>query len=183
MRCWLLVLTLLLGLVTGVAPAAAHEAVPYQERIMAGPYPVDVWVSDWPIAAERSVDLTFTSEGGITDKTARIRMIMPDGSDYFESPLPRHPRNRSVWGLDLIALPEAGPWRIELTVDGAEGIGTGMFGPMALLEQPGPPPTLSWLLGVLPPLILLGGLFAIVWRRFPASARSRAWSWQPDATA
>lgn len=86
------------------------------------------------------------------------------------------------WGLGLIALPEAGPWRIEVSIDGPAGVGTGSFGPMTLLEQPGPPPMLSWLLGVLPPLLLLGGLFGIVWRRFPVPARRRAWSWEADAT-
>ncbi len=178
MRRLVIFLSLTIGLIAVATPAAAHEAVPYQERIMVGPYPVEVWVSDWPIAAERSIDFTFNPAGGIADKTARIQMIMPDGNEYFTSPLPRHPRNRSVWGLDLIALPEPGPWMIELTINGPAGSGTGSFGPMTLLPQPGPPPLLSWVLGVLPPLVLLGSLFVIAWRRFPASSRRLAWSWQ-----
>jgi hypothetical protein len=171
----------LLLLFTGLAvgpTASAHEAVPYQEQIMVGPYPVDVWVSDWPIAAERSIDFTFTPEGGIEGKSGTVTMIQPDGEVYFEMPLPRHPRNREVWGLDLLALPVPGPWTIELTIEGPEGSGAGAFGPMTLLEQPGPPPLLSWLVGILPPILFLAGLLIVSLRRFPAASRRLAWSWQ-----
>lgn len=178
MRRFILLLSLLLIVPFTATPASGHEAIPYQERIMVGPYPVDVWVSDWPIAAERSVDFTFSPEGGIADKTAEIRFVMPGGEEYFAMPMPRHPRNRSVWGLDLIALPEPGSWLIELTIDGPAGSGSGSFGPMELLEQPGPPPVLSWLLGVVPPLAFLGWLLTVAWRRFPVSARRLAWSWR-----
>jgi hypothetical protein len=182
MRRLIFALIVLASLVS-TTPATAHEAVPYQERIQVGPYPVDVWVSDWPIAAQRSVDFTFTPEGGIADKSARIRLIQPDGSEYFDIPLPRHPRNRAVWGLDLIALPEPGLWTIELTIDGPAGAGTGTFGPMDLLEQQGPPPGLSWLIGVLPPLLFLGFLVVLAWRRFPVASRRLAWSWQGEQAA
>lgn len=171
------VVGLLLTLAGVAAPAAAHEAVPYQERIMVGPYPVEVWVSDWPIAAERSVDFTLNPDGGIQGKSGTIAFIMPSGETYFDTPLPRHPRNRAVWGIDLIALPEPGPWRIELTIDGPEGAGSGEFGPMTLIAQPGPPPLLSWALGVLPPLLFLGWLLGSSFRRVPISSRRLAWSW------
>jgi hypothetical protein len=161
--------------------AVAHEAIPYQEEIMVGPYPMVVWVSDWPIAAERSVDFTFSPEGGIADKTAEFRLIMPDGEVYRDRPLPRHPRNRSVWGIDLIALPTEGPWLLELTVSGPEGTGHGTFGPMHLIKAPGPPPAVSWAIGLLPPLLLLTGLAVAAWRRFPPSTRRLAWSWRDDA--
>jgi hypothetical protein len=169
---------LLTSLGTTATAARAHEAVPYQEEIMVGPYPMVVWVSDWPIAAERSVDFTFTPEGGIGDKSGEFRLIMPDGEVYIERPLPRHPRNRNVWGIDLIALPTEGPWTIELTVSGPEGVGHGIFGPMNLIEAPGPPPALSWAIGVLPPLLLLTGLGVAAWRRFPSATRRLAWSWR-----
>jgi hypothetical protein len=177
MRHFVLFASLVVAVTMGAGPASGHEAVPYAERILVGPYPVEVWVSAWPIAAQRSVDFTFSPEGGIADKSARIRLIRPDGEEYFAIPLPRHPRNRAVWGLDLIALPEPGPWTIELTIAGPAGSGSGWFGPMTLLEQPGPPPTLSWLLGVVPPLLFLGWLVGLAWRRFPAAARRLAWSW------
>lgn len=173
---------LILSLGTTAPAAVAHEAIPYQEEIMMGPYPMEVWVSDWPIAAERSVDFTFNPEGGIADKSAEIRFLMPDGEVYFDRPLPRHPRNRSVWGIDLIALPVEGPWLIELTVTGPEGTGHGTFGPMNLIEAPGPPPALSWAIGLAPPLLLLTGLGVAAWRRFPPGTRRLAWSWRSDAT-
>ncbi|MDQ3411854.1 MAG: hypothetical protein M3509_07010 [Chloroflexota bacterium] len=173
----LLLGSLLLTIAMATSPAKAHEAVPYQERIVIGPYPVEVWVSDWPIAAERSVDFTFNPAGGIQDKTGTISFIQPDGDLYFEAPLPRHPRNRAVWGIDLIALPAPGPWTIQLTIDGPDGAGSGAFGPMNLTEQPGPPPVVSWIAGVLPPLLFLAWLLVSSLRRFPAASRRLAWSW------
>lgn len=177
-----IVLGIVLFSLSVTAPAAsAHQAVPHQESIMVGPYPMVVWISDWPIAAERSVDFTFNPEGGIADKSATFRLIMPDGEVYRDRPLPRHPRNRSVWGIDLIALPVEGPWVLELTVTGPEGTGHATF-PMELIEAPGPPPLVSWTIGVVPPLLLLIGLSVAAWRRFPPGTRRLAWTWRDDVT-
>lgn len=172
-------LLVVLGLGPWHAPsAAAHEGTPYQETIMVGPYSVDVWVSSWPVAAERSVDFTFTPIGGIADKSGTIEFTQPDGESYFGAqPLPRHPRNRAVWGIDLIALPAPGDWSIQLTIDGPAGPGVGTFGPFTLLPQPGPPPLFSWALGVLPPVLLLATLFVLAWRSLARSRRRLAWSW------
>lgn len=180
LRPFTLLVIVLISLASTAPAAIAHQAVPHQEKITVGPYPMDVWISDWPIAAERSVDFTFNPEGGIADKSATYRLIMPDGEVYMDRPLPRHPRNRSVWGIDLIALPAEGPWVLELTVTGPEGTGHATF-PMELIEAPGPPPIVSWTIGLVPPLLLLIGLGVAAWRRFPAGTRRLAWSWQDDA--
>lgn len=175
----LLILTVGLISLGVTAPAAvAHTPIPHQEEIMVGPYPMEVWVSDWPVAAERSVDFTFNPEGGIADKTATYRLVMPDGDSYGERPMPRHPRNRSVWGIDLIALPDEGPWHFELTVNGPDGTGHGIFGPFTVIEAPGPPAAVSWTVGLVPPLLLLTGLGVAAWRRFPPETRRLAWQWQ-----
>ena len=175
-RCLLVVM-----LLVALAPsAAADEGTPYQETIMVGPYPVDVWVSSWPIAAERSIDVTFLPAGGIADKSGTIEFIQPDGESFRgERALPRHPRNRDLWGIDLIALPSPGDWTIALTITGPNGTGSGTFGPFTLLEQPGPSPLFSWTIGVLPPVLLLAGLMFAAWRVVPRGTRRLAWSWEP----
>ena len=140
-----------------VAPAAAraHVSDPHHETIQAGPYAVVVGFSEWPMLAERSLDITFEPEGGIADKSATIRITDAAG-DWFEvGALGRHPRQRELWGLDLIALPTAGEWSIELTVTGPEGTGSGTLTGIPVGERPGPPPAPMWLIAALPLLFLL----------------------------
>lgn len=111
--------------------------------------------SEWPVLAERSIDITFEPEGGIEGKSASIRLTGPDGDLFVVGPLGRHPRQRSLWGLDLIALPSSGDWTIELTVDGPLGSGTGTLAGIAVGERPGPPPLPLWLVATLPLVFLL----------------------------
>src|SRR4051794_32381211 len=99
--------------------------------------------------------LTFEPEGGIADKTATIRITDPHGDWYEVGPLGRHPRQRTLWGLDLISLPEPGSWTIELTVNGMEGVGTGTLSGVMVGPRPGPPPTPMWLIAALPLVFLL----------------------------
>ena len=63
--------------------------------------------------------------------------------------LSRHPRNRDVWGLDVESLNSSGTWTLRFTIDGPQGEGTGDL-TIDVLEQPGPPLTLSWLVGLIP---------------------------------
>lgn len=42
--------------------------------------PVLVGFSEWPIRAERSLDITFDPQGGIEGKSAAIRITDPQGS-------------------------------------------------------------------------------------------------------
>jgi hypothetical protein len=137
------------------APALAHPSDPHHETIQAGPYEVTVGFSEWPIRAERSLDITFEPEGGIADKTATIRITDPQGDWYEVGPLGRHPRQRDLWGLDLIALPATGDWTIELTVSGPEGTGAGTLSGIAVGERPGPPLSPMWVIAILPLVFLL----------------------------
>jgi hypothetical protein len=79
----------------------------------------------------------------------------PSGDWYEVGPLGRHPRQRDLWGLDLIALPAPGDWIIELTVTGPEGTGTGALRGIPVGERPGPPPAPMWLIAALPLVFLL----------------------------
>jgi hypothetical protein len=165
-------LTLLL-----IAPVAAHAPETHHVQLQAGPYPVEVGFSEWPPLAERSFDITFTPEGGIEGKTASLTMVGPEGTDFQDSgPLGRHPRQRERWGLDLIALPLAGAWTMELEIDGPEGLGAATVGPFEVGPRPGPPAPLAYLVGVLP-LLAVVGLVVAGWRRIRPAETSDARSW------
>jgi hypothetical protein len=79
--------------------------------------------------------------------------------------------------LDLIALPTAGNWTIELTVDGPLGSGSGTLTGIAVGERPGPPPLPMWLLAMLP-LVFLIALGVRGWRlvRPGNSPEAHAWA-------
>lgn len=149
----------------GVAPAAAADPLDYvvhTERVQVGPYPVTVGFTVWPLRAMQSLDFTFEPDGGIADKSGTIAAIAPDGRGDADR-LSRHPRNRDVWGLDVESLTSPGRWTLRFTIDGPQGEGTGDL-TVDVLEQPGPPLALSWLVGLIP-LALTLVFFAVVWIR------------------
>ena len=113
----------------------------------------------------------------IEGKSATIRITDPYGDWYEVGALGRHPRQRELWGLDLIALPSTGDWSIELTVDGPEGSGTGALTGIPVGERPGPPPAPMWLIAALP-LIFLLWLGVRGWRQVcpSQSPEARAWA-------
>lgn len=158
------------------ASVIAHAGDPHHETIQAGPYEVLVGFSEWPMRAERSLDITFEPTGGIAGKSATIRIIDPEGDVYDGGVLGRHPRQRELWGLDLIALPVSGDWTIELTVSGPQGSGTGVLAAIPVAERPGPPPAPMWLISAVPLffLIWIGGRG---WRRVRPGQTAEARSW------
>jgi hypothetical protein len=162
------------------ATTLAHAPDPHHETIQAGPYEVLVGFSEWPIRAERSLDITFEPEGGIEDKTATIRITDPNGE--WErggvGPLGRHPRQRELWGLDLIAFPTPGDWTIELTIDGPEGTGTGTLSGIPVGERPGPSPAPMWAIAALP-LLFLVWLGVQAWIRVRPGSTQEALAWAP----
>ena len=160
-----------------LTPAAAHAPEAHHVVMQAGPYPVEVGFSEWPPLAERSLDITFTPEGGIEGKTATLTMVGPEGTDFQNSgPLGRHPRQRDRWGLDLIALPAEGTWTMEIEVAGPEGEGAATVGPIEVGPRPGPPAAAAYLVGVLP-LVAVVGLVVAGWRRVRPAETSDARSW------
>lgn len=168
MRRWLMLVWFAALVWPAVATAAEPLPIRHQETIQAGPYAVVVGFSDWPLRAERSVDLTFAPSGGIADKTAILTLTPPQG-EAWNFPVGRHPRQRDVWGLDLIALPDPGAWAIGIAVDGPAGQGSGTLDGVTVEQRPGPPAAPLWLVSVLP-LIFLLWLTARAWRA--SSARS-----------
>ena len=168
--------TLLLLSLAAPVRVAAHAPDPHHEVIQAGPYDVLVGFSEWPMRAERSLDITFEPTGGIEGKSASIRITDPQGDVYEAGALGRHPRQRDLWGLDLIALPAAGDWTIELTVNGPLGSGTGVMPAVPVGERPGPPPAPMWFIAALPLFFLLW-LGVRGWRRMRPGQTDAAHSW------
>ncbi|MET7336997.1 hypothetical protein [Nonomuraea sp. NPDC005650] len=159
------------------APAEPEQAyapveVVHTERVQAGPYGLTVGFSTWPLRAMQSLDFTFAPDGGLSGKSGTLSMTGPGMKPGMRkvSPLSRHPRERSVWGLDIRSLPTAGQWSLTFTVNGPKGEGTGTLGNVTVLEQPGPPLALSWTLCALPVFGLIAFL-VVAWRRHRPSRR------------
>jgi hypothetical protein len=152
----------------------AGVTVVHRETVRVGPYRVAVGFSRWPVRAERSLDIVFMPDGGIAGKHGTVTLTPPSGGEK-ELPLVRHPRMRTVWGLDVIALPEQGRWTARFEIDGPLGRGDGRL-PVVLLPRPGPPVVLGWL----PVLLASGGLLAAIlfaWWQVRPVRRSETWSW------
>jgi hypothetical protein len=149
------------------APAMAYPPVNvvHTERVQAGPYGVTVGFSVWPVRAMQSLDFTFTPDGGIAGKSGTLTQDGPGVKpDARVTPLVRHPRKLDAWGLDVKALSTAGTYNFGFAIDGPQGHGQGTLGGVQVLNQPGPPLTLSWSVGSLPFLGLVVFL-AVAWRR------------------
>src|SRR5688572_28475137 len=162
------VLCVALALCLAIPRDAAAQGSPpavsiiHSETITVGPYPVTVGFSEWPIHAERSLDIVFAPAGGIAGKRGTVTLLAPSGGAESLR-LVRHPRMRTAWGLDIIALPEQGRWMLRLQLDGPKGDGVGQL-PVTLLERPGPPAIIGWI----PALVGTGCLIALLgfaWRR------------------
>jgi hypothetical protein len=174
MRAFILALTLMF-----LAAAPAYAAPPpveivHTENVQVGPYEVRASFSEWPLRAERSLDFTFLPDGDITGHQGTLRLIGPTKPGRVER-LARHPRSRSEWGLDIRALPEEGPWKLEFTVDGPKGPGNGVLA-VPVGPRPGPPAALSWTIG-LGPLIIAGIAGLITWIRGRSRRRADTWTW------
>ena len=148
-------------------PALAYAPVDivHTEQVQAGPYKITVGFSTWPIRAMRSLDFTFAPDGGITGKSGKLTIGQPGAGKIRRlTRLVRHPRKRDVWGLDVVALDKPGTYTFGFLVDGPQGHGEGTLKGVQVLDQPGPPLSVSWSVASLP-LIALIGLIVVAWRR------------------
>lgn len=59
------------GAVDGAAPGGDAVAIVHREVVAAGPYRIDVGFTEWPLRAERSLDILFEPEGGSPTSGAR----------------------------------------------------------------------------------------------------------------
>ncbi|TDD22715.1 hypothetical protein [Nonomuraea diastatica] len=200
-----LVMTVTAALLIGTGPAMAAPRIAdagQNRRVGAPPLPgeivhmetvrmsdrstITVSFTEWPIRALQSLDFTFEPAGGIEGRTGLVTTVSPTGNRRGLAGivlqrrgdsivLPRHPRARQVWGLDVVSLPEEGTWRFEIAVEGPDGTSTGVL-PLPAIEQPGPPMPLSWTVALAPwaPVTLL---LAGSWLRTRRIRRSVTPTW------
>ena len=141
MKRWLIAL-----LISSLSTWALAEPIKHTERLEIGGLKLSVGFTEWPLQAERSLDLTFSPTGGIAGKSGTVRVIRPNGQVWFEQPLPRFPRDRTVWGFDSQAFPAQGKWRLELSIDNQKATLL-----LNVLERPaGPPGNLITALALIP---------------------------------
>ncbi len=114
MRHWLIVLLGFFVLETALANPLKHT-----ETLMVGKTKVIIGFNEYPLQAERSLDLTFNPEGGISNKKGAIEFIRPNGEKWFTTTLPRYTRDRSVWGFDNQAFPTQGQWTMKININGS----------------------------------------------------------------
>ena len=142
MKHWLIAL-----LISSLCSVVLAAPLKHTEQLEVGDLKLTVGFTEWPLQAERSLDMTFNPEGGIAGKTVMARFIKPDGTPSFDAqPLPRFPRDRTVWGFDSQAFPAQGKWRLELSIDNQKATLL-----LNVLERPaGPPGNLITALALIP---------------------------------
>lgn len=168
MKHWLIAL-----LIWELSSLALAEQIKHTEQLEVGGLQITVGFTEWPLQAERSLDMTFNPTGGIAGKTVLTRFVKPDGTQWFGAqPLPRFPRDRTVWGFDSLALPMQGNWRLELSVNDQKATL-----PLTVLERPaGPPGKLITALAMIP--ILAVFVLAIrAWLRVKPLRQLESRSW------
>ena len=156
--------------------ANAQEVVKHEESVQVGVYKLNVQFSEWPVRAERSLDILISPENGIQGLSGATKMTLPGTTKVIESDLVRFPKNRNIWGYDLISMPEKGAWDLEFSIKGAQGTGTGKL-KLEVLERPaGPSVALTQPLGLIPILAVL--ILAIrAWLRVRPLRHSEANRW------
>jgi hypothetical protein len=174
------------GPATAAAPPLPGELVHTETVRMSDQSTITVSFSRWPIRALESLDFTFEPTGGIEGRTGLVTTVSPAGDRRGlkgivlqrrgdSIVLPRHPRARQVWGLDVVSLPEEGTWRFEFAVEGPGGSSTGVL-PIPAIEPPGPPLAVSWTVALLPwaPVAVVVGAG---WRRTRRIRQSAKPTW------
>ncbi len=175
----LVLVTVLQGAVSPVGAAAAN--VKHTETVKLGAETLRVNFSEFPLQAERSLDLTFALDSGNAGKVVLLRFIHPDGKsprDDFR-PLPHFPRDRKLWGFDSFALPDQGTYQLELKLGGTNTGGTNTVArlPLQVLARPaGPPSNLILFLASLP-LLSIFVLAARAWLRVKPLRQVDSRSW------
>ncbi len=133
----------------------AEEIIKHREIVQVGAYQLEVGFSQYPLQAERSLDITFTPVGGIAGKSGTTKFKLVNSKFSIDQDLVRFTKNRSIWGYDLISIPQKGTWNLEFTINGKQGQGVGNL-KLDVLERPaGPSVALTQPLGLIPILAVL----------------------------
>ncbi|MEY4529654.1 MAG: hypothetical protein RLZZ156_375 [Deinococcota bacterium] len=153
-----------------VCSSLANAQASHDQIIKVGNRNVTVRFSDYPVRAERSLNITFSPDGGITGLQATGKFV--GLSDEFT--LDRFPSNRKVWGFDDISFKTSGKRTFELHII---GVGKGRL-EFTVGERPaGPSSELIYALGVMPILALFVLAFR-AWRQVQPARQSETYNWQ-----
>jgi hypothetical protein len=162
-----------------LAHTAFASEVKHSENIRVGQTNVRMDFTDFPLRHERSLDITFAPDSGIIGKTAVINLIGPNkefiswlNPNRETNPLPRFPRDRSVWGLDSIAMTAEGTWMLELTIDGKTA-----RVPLEVLARPAGPTNNQILLLAMLPLVGLIVIATRGWLRVNPTRHAASQNW------
>jgi hypothetical protein len=171
-------LSLILSHTALITSGFANE-IKHTENIRVGQTNVRLDFTDFPVRHERSLDITFAPDGGITGKTATVNLIGPNkefiswlNPNRETKPLPRFPRDRSMWGLDSIAMVAEGTWMLELTIDGQSA-----RVPLEVLARPDGPTNNQILLLAMLPFVGLIVVATRGWMRLQPTRHVAAKSW------
>jgi hypothetical protein len=128
----------------------AEEVIKHRETVQVGAYTLELGFSQWPVRAERSLDITFTPQDGIKNKSGTTKFSLNTSKDTIGRDLVRFPKNRQIWGYDLISIPQKGTWNLEFVINGKQGKGVANL-KLEVLERPaGPSVALTQPLGLIP---------------------------------
>ncbi len=154
----------------------AEEIIKHRETVQVGAYQLEVGFSQFPVRAERSLDITITPEGGIQGLSGTTKMTLLGGKQVIENDLVRFTKNRKIWGYDLISIPRKGTWNLEFVINGKQGKGVGNL-KLEVLERPaGPSVALTQPLGLIPILAVLI-LATRAWLRVRPTRHAEANQW------
>jgi hypothetical protein len=154
----------------------AEEVIKHRETVQVGPYKLEVGFSQYPIRAERSLDITFTPKSGIQGLSGTTKMTLLSGKQVIENDLVHFTKNRSIWGYDLISIPQEGTWNLEIKIKGAQGTGVGNLKLEVLTRPAGPSVALTQPLGLIPILAVLV-LATRAWLRVRPMRHAEANQW------
>ena len=154
--------------------AAPLDTVKHSEMLRVGARDIRFDFTDYPVRAQRSLDLIFGPDTGeVGALRGRLRLLQPDGKVSDEKAyIPRFPRDRRFWGLDSYAMNTPGQWTVELTIGSDTARLPIMVGP----PPAGPPANLISALALLPIAALLV-LITRAWRRVRPLRQSDARVW------
>jgi hypothetical protein len=141
--------------------SALAEEIEHTQRLQVGPHDVLFEFSQWPVQAERSLDIIFAPSTGIQGLKGSVVVTNPEGEiERQYRLLPRFPRDRTKWGLDSRAFAHEGEWKFQLTIGQDTATLPIRVGP----RPPGPPNALIVVLAIIP----FGALMIMIVRAWGA---------------
>jgi len=156
---FMLAFVALLVLTSGVALAQGRPA--RTETLTAGPYVVDVNLSQDPPQAEQPLELTVVPHDSSVQLSGRVVVQPGFGIDATEMHANLKPATGEPGTLEgAISLPVRGSWQIIIELDGPRGPGMASF--LVTVAVPGAFQVwLGWLIGLLP----LVGAAWLIWQQ------------------